>query len=771
MERSITLNGNWKLYYYDAIRGETHTEAELAQLPHIAAQVPGNVELDLSRAGLLPENLLKGMGTKIAEQYETYEWWYQRTFAAPERSADERVYLYFDGVDCLAEYYLNGQRLGASDNMFTPQEFDVTDQLIAGDNRLSVRLRSALLAELQGKPDALQLTNWDMGDGRFQRKPAHSFGWDILPRALTAGLWKDVELRIRDAYGFEELGYVVKFDQQMSPCLEVYFSVTAPMEKLVGETLRVRIHGTCGEDSSFDGEKRFYRRRYARIQCPIRNPKLWWPYGYGEAAVYDMTAQLLDGDRVVATRTMPVGLRRIRLDYTESMTEENARFRFEVNGVPIMCRGSNWIPLAPYHSMDKERYAPAMALVSDIGCNMLRIWGGGVYEQDDFYDYCDRHGVLVWQDFMMACRPVPTDDGMWHNLEEEFSYQIRRLRHHPCLALWSGDNEIDESMKDTGIDPARNRVTRELLPRLIAQYDGQRPFLPSSPYISSRCFAEWQNGRYTPTEQHLWGVRDYYKSDFYARSPACFVSETGYQGCPCPESMRRTVDEDYLWPNMNEQWIWHSAEQWGGDGWIIRAMNNQIRQLFGSVPDTLEEYALASQISQAEAFKFFIERIRIQKPRTGGILWWNLLDGWPVVSNGAVDFFFRKKLCYFAIKRAQAPFAILLGEINDSSHRVVATNDTLQPVSGHYTVSDLDTDEVLAQGDFTVDANTNRTLGGVYGNYGDKRMLLIHWVVDGKDYYNHYLDGHPYFSLEQCSRWMEKLSRIAGDEDVGLTWL
>ena len=151
MERSITLNGNWKLYYYDAIRGETHTEAELAQLPHIAAQVPGNVELDLSRAGLLPENLLKGMGTKIAEQYETYEWWYQRTFAAPERSADERVYLYFDGVDCLAEYYLNGQRLGASDNMFTPQEFDVTDQLIAGDNRLSVRLRSALLAELQGQ--------------------------------------------------------------------------------------------------------------------------------------------------------------------------------------------------------------------------------------------------------------------------------------------------------------------------------------------------------------------------------------------------------------------------------------------------------------------------------------------------------------------------------------------------------------------------------------------------------------------------------------------
>ena len=771
MERTISLNGQWRLYYYDALGGVTHTENELEEVDCIPARVPGNVELDLSRAGRLPADLLKGMGTKTAEKYETYEWWYQRTFTAPERAADERVFLYFDGVDCLAEYYLNGRCIGTSDNMFTPQEWDITDVLTAGENRLSVRLRSSLLYELQGKPDCDQLINWDMGDGRFQRKPAHSFGWDILPRAVTAGLWKDVELRIRDAYGFEELGYVVKFDRQMNPSLEVYFSITAPMEKLVGESLRVRIHGECGEDSSFAGEKRFYRRRYARIACPIRHPKLWWPYGYGDPAVYDMTAELLDGDRVVAVRTMTVGLRRIRLDYTESLTEANARFRFEVNGVPIMCRGSNWIPLAPYHSMDQERYAPAMALVSDIGCNMLRIWGGGVYEQDCFYDYCDRHGILVWQDFMMACRLMPTDEAMLQNLEREFSYQIRRLRHHPCLALWSGDNEIDESLKDSGVDPAHNRVTRELLPRLIAKHDGQRPYLPSSPYISTRCYSEWQQGQYTPTEQHLWGIRDYYKSDFYARSSACFVSETGYQGCPCPDSMCRTVDEDCLWPNKNEQWIWHSAEQWGGDGWIIRAMDNQLRQLFGTVPDTLEGYALASQISQAEAMKFFIERIRLQKPRTGGILWWNLLDGWPVVSNGAVDYFFRKKLSYFTIKRAQAPFAILLGEIQDSCHRVVATNDTLQPVNGHYEVSDLDTGAVLAQGDFAVAPNENRDLGGVYANYADKRMLLIHWVVDGKDYYNHYLEGQPYFTLEQCSRWMEKLCRITGDEDVGLSWL
>ena len=771
MERTISLNGQWRLYYYDALGGVTHTENELEEVDCIPARVPGNVELDLSRAGRLPADLLKGMGTKTAEKYETYEWWYQRTFTAPERAADERVFLYFDGVDCLAEYYLNGRCIGTSDNMFTPQEWDITDVLTAGENRLSVRLRSSLLYELQGKPDCDQLINWDMGDGRFQRKPAHSFGWDILPRAVTAGLWKDVELRIRDAYGFEELGYVVKFDRQMNPSLEVYFSITAPMEKLVGESLRVRIHGECGEDSSFAGEKRFYRRRYARIACPIRHPKLWWPYGYGDPAVYDMTAELLDGDRVVAVRTMTVGLRRIRLDYTESLTEANARFRFEVNGVPIMCRGSNWIPLAPYHSMDQERYAPAMALVSDIGCNMLRIWGGGVYEQDCFYDYCDRHGILVWQDFMMACRLMPTDEAMLQNLEREFSYQIRRLRHPPCLALWAGDNEIDESLKDSGVNPAHNRVTRELLPRLIAKHDGQRPYLPSSPYISTRCYSEWQQGQYTPTEQHLWGIRDYYKSDFYARSSACFVSETGYQGCPCPDSMRRTVDEDCLWPNKNEQWIWHSAEQWGGDGWIIRAMDNQLRQLFGTVPDTLEGYALASQISQAEAMKFFIERIRLQKPRTGGILWWNLLDGWPVVSNGAVDYFFRKKLSYFTIKRAQAPFAILLGEIQDSCHRVVATNDTLQPVNGHYEVSDLDTGAVLAQGDFAVAPNENRDLGGVYANYADKRMLLIHWVVDGKDYYNHYLEGQPYFTLEQCSRWMEKLCRITGDEDVGLSWL
>ena len=761
MEQIYSLDGTWTLYERDATAGESDG-AIPADARRIPAQVPGNVELDLSRAGLLPADLLRGMNPCKAEAFESSEWWYERTFDAPNLPKGARAVLHFEAVDCIAEYELNGVRIGESANAFIQHEFDVTAQL-QPHNTLRVHIRSALLAQLRAHYDQYMLRGWHINGGQSLRKPAHSFGWDIFPRAVSAGLWKSVSLRVRDGYAIEDVGYVVQLNAQQRPRLQMWCTVQAPVGELISGALTVKFCGMCGADSSFAAEAALARGKTARVEPAVQNPKLWWPYGYGDANVYDTVVQLCRGETVLAEQRLNVGLRVVELQRTETLNEPNACFRFLVNGEEIMARGSNWVPLSPYHSQDRARYAEALALVSDIGCNILRVWGGGVYEQPEFYDYCDRHGVMVWQDFMMACQLCPMDDAMMQNMAEEFRYEICALRNHPSIVLWAGDNEIDEAMASGGIDPGMNRITRELLPRLIRENDGTRPYLPSSPYISSRAYQAYVKGEDVFVERHLWGARDYYKASFYANSRACFVSETGYHGCPAPESVRRMVDPECVWPYANEQWTLHSSDQHGNDA-RVRLMADQIRQLFAFDPQTLEEFSLASQISQAEAKKYFIERVRTARPQKSGIIWWNLLDGWPQMSDAVVDAYGVKKLAYDYIKRAQAPVALMMREMHDWHYTLVAANDTRTPVSGDYRVTDIETGAELAAGAFAVGENRIADLTDIRMMYCDQRMLLIEWTVNGVRSYNHYLCGMPAFSFPRYVQWMRKLQKIAGGD-------
>lgn len=765
MRREISLDGQWKLYYYDTLDGTQYREDQLQEASCIPASVPGNVEIDLSEAGILPKDLYRGMATREHEKYESYDWWYQTEFSAPMLSEGETLLLEFDGVDCVAEYYLNGVKFAESENAQMGHSFEIT-QLVNPDgrNRLSVHIRNVLPETFDIHHTVLTMSAWYSQGGAFVRKPAHSFGWDIFPRAVSAGLWKSVRLVVQDAYDFKELFYHVDIlPESKRPVLLFGCQLQAPYEKLIGTDLSVRVRGRSGEDSWFETVvPHLPRQTFEKFTVDIVNPKLWWPYGYGEANIYDTTVELLDGTHVVARRELNVGLRTAQLRRSESVLEERPQFVFVVNGVEMMCRGSNWVPLDAYHSRDRERYARALELASDVGCNMLRVWGGGVYEQECFYDYCDRHGIMIWQDFMMACYMYPFEDAMLKNMETEFTYQVRRLRHHPSIVAWAGDNEVDMVLKDSGINPEVNRITRELIPKVLNQHDPFRPYLTSSPYISGQNFVKVQEGSNLLPEEHLWGARDYYKADFYKNSPALFVSETGYHGCPSPESVKKIVDEGCEWPCWNEQWTLHSSDQRGNDN-RVRLMMDQIYQLFAFEPNSLEEFSLASQISQAEAKKYFIERIRVAKPRKTGVLWWNLLDGWPQMSDAVVDYFFEKKLAYHYIKRAQAPFAIMLDEMRDWHHRIVAVNDTLKTMQGSYQVTDIDTGDVLAQGHYCVEPNGKAVLGAIRLMYSDQKMLLIAWEQDGRKHYNHYLCGLPGFSFAQYQCWLKKLNAVCGE--------
>lgn len=734
---TISLNGTWKL------RG-SRQEGPSGQL-QLEASVPGCVQLDLSKAGYLPADLYMGENIRETEKFEDWQWWYQRTFTAPE--ARENVFLVFEGVDCIAHYYLNDQKIGDSENMFIAHEFEVGRYLKDGENTLTVHIESPVVAAHYMDHTAEGYITWATAPVTTAiRKAAHSYGWDIMPRAVTSGLWREVRLEVRDPVYFSQLYFCAT--TKRCDCL---YELACQWSQM--HDIEIEVEGSCGS-SQFCTRQKLTSSKAGFIPLDIPDPKLWWPYGYGEANVYDAVARIYQDGRLVHQETASFGIRDVVLDRTDITDGKNGRFRFLVNGTEIMCKGSNWVPMDAFHCRDAQRYDAALALVKDIGCNILRCWGGNVYEDHPFYDFCDRNGIMVWQDFSMACSLYPQDARFEDLIRREAEAVIRKLRNHPSIILWAGDNEVDVMSVEFGIDPSGNRITREFLPQMVRRNDRTRPYLPSSPFVSE---AVYKSGslRSCP-EDHLWGPRDYFKSSYYKESPAHFASETGYHGCPGLDSIKKFITPEKVWPYQNNaEWILHSSDQKGNDSRVM-LMDKQVRQLFGQVPADPEEYILASQISQAEAKKYFIERMRAGRPCKSGIIWWNLLDGWPQMSDAVVDYYYTKKLAYHYIKRSQAPFAIVADEIESWNLKFCACNDTLRETSGCFRVLDAETEEVLLESPFTAPANATTVIGQLPVFYSDKKILIIQWEADGAEGFNHYVCGYPPLSLESYKDAMRK---------------
>lgn len=763
--KTQSLNGKWELFY--AVQGkysiDDYADFSKYDISSVPCTVPGNVELDLSKAGLLPKDLFFGKNILEAEKCEGYEWWYRTSFSA----SDDYIYgdteLKFESVDCFGDYYLNGKLLGTSENALIPHSFDVSGLLLA-ENELIVHIRSAFLESFKyEKPQTISESSWQNKESRCIRKPPHCYGWDIMPRALSAGLWRGVSLILHDNAEIAGL-FIYEREVNENMChIVIDVDTTVNPEEFLDRNDRVKltVKGVC-RDSSF--EKTIdMKYRNAVTEIWVSKPHLWWPYGYGSPDLYDFTITVSHGEKVLCEKKLRHGLRSVRLDRTDSTDGVNGKFRFIVNGVEIYCTGSNWVPLDAYHSRDAAKYEKALSLFHDCGCNMVRCWGGNVYEDDRFFELCDEYGIMVWQDFGMACNFYPQEALFYDAIREEATYLVRKLRNYASLVLWAGDNECDEGALANMARPSDNRITREILPEVIKYNDFSRPYLASSPYISDSVFDDSiKQGRslsYTSPENHLWGPRDYFKAPFYTNAISCFVSETGYHGCPSEKSIRKIISPDKVFPYFNnDEWILHSSDQNGNDSRVM-LMHKQVLQLFGEVPTDLENYSLASQISQAEAKKFFIERMRSKRPYTSGILWWNMLDGWPQMSDAVVDYFFEKKLAYGYIKTAQAPFSIMISEIEAWKVKVIASNCTRKTISGEYRVCDADDGKIYAEGKFGCRENSNIVLSSFPVMYSDKKLFLIKWKTDdGNTGKNHYLAGYPAFDFEKYKTdWLPKI--------------
>ncbi len=742
--------------------------------PTIEATVPGNVELDLLSAGKIAEPSV-GNNVYALGAYESYRWWYRRTFSTPSVPAGQRVILEFAGLDCLGTIFVNGRRIGDTANMLIGHRFDVTAVLTSqGDNELDVRIDSAVLA---GRVPQPQAGEWAMTPLHWEslaiRKAPHMYGWDIMPRIVSAGLWREVSLLIQDPMRWRDVYWatLATHPAQHTATLCVDWDFTTSRCSLSG--LRVRLvlsrHGRVAHQSEYP-----VCGTHDRVQIHLDKVHYWWPRGMGEPALYEARAELLDGSGcVLATHTTAVGIRTIQLRRTEVTTpQEPGEFLFVVNDQPVFIKGTNWVPLDALHSRDSQKLAAVLGMLVDLNCNMVRCWGGNVYEDHAFFDFCDRYGIMVWQDFALACHIYPQTDEFAEQMRQEAQAVVIKLRNHPSLALWAGNNEIDEAYRWSGLklDPNTDRLSRQVLPEVVRRRDPLRAYLPSSPCRSPALVAAGNHDHLKP-EDHLWGPRDDFKGPYYTDSPAHFASEIGYHGCPERASLAQMLDPDHLWPwQDNDQWLTHAvrpAPQFTGYDYRIPLMAKQIEVLFGQVPQELDDFILASQISQAEALKFFIERFRQGKFRRTGIIWWNLRDGWPIISDAVVDYYNRRKLAYYYIQRVQADVCPIMSEAVEGRHRLVIVNDTPAAVSGGYQVADADSGQVLAEGRCTVDADGLTRTDGILSAPTQPAFWLLRWSSAQGTAVNHYLAGPRPYALSTYTRWLSKLN-LPRSESVAL---
>ncbi len=747
-----SLNGTWNLFCHKETGGHNPPFGVLPQkseaLFSAPAAVPGEVQTDLFAAGIEPDPFF-GDNYYRYIKYEACGWVYEKAFIYTPESGND-VFLRFGGIDTVADIFLNGVFLGHTENMLTEQVFSVKEFLVPGENTLAVHVFSAVNfirhkpypVSVQGDGDRMQLP--------YLRKAAHSVGWDIFPRMMTAGLWRDVELCSLPPTRITETYFAVSNVGDRGARLRWAVRFASDLDDL--EDFELRIEGACRDRHfGFTVKPAFTA---ANGSHNVTDPYLWWPSGYGEPNLYTVNVRLFYKGALMDEKTERIGLRSVKLE--RDFTPGQQKFQFYVNNVPVFLRGSNHVPTDVFHARAKDRAAQTADLYQELGCNVIRSWGGGIYEDDVFYDKCDENGIFIWQDFAFGNALYPQDGSMDENVAAEAEKLIKRIRSHPSVLVYAADNEIGmvySHMEYPDADKICNRIAEEVLRTAVSQHDPYRQLLQSSPEVPFGFTVD------NVPEQHTWGARAWYKDDYYKHSSASFIGEAGYHGCPAEESLRRFIPEEDLWPPFNRSWAAHSTEDLRTNEGLgrIRLMTDQAELLCGHKAKDLDELVLVSQFAQAEAVKFFIERSLYLRPKRTGVIWWNAIDGWPQISDAVVDHYGRRKQAFEVIRRAQRPVTAFIGECSGWDYPFVIANCTLADANVAYEISDADTGETLLSGETAAPANRNTHVGSLRMPVSAKRLLLIRYTVNGEEQINHYITGFPPYDTDTLRRWREKL--------------
>lgn len=652
----------------------------------LPATVPGCVHTDLLACGEIDAPFFRD-NEKQLQWIGHADWIYTRTFDVnADLLAHDRVHLLCEGLDTLASLHLNGTPLGHTDNMFRQYTFDASSLLRVGSNTLTIHFESVIPFIKSRQKQGVPMHAWNenpvaapmIGDeagAAWVRKQPCNFGWDWGPRFVTCGIWRPIRLEAFDTARLEDVHI-----RQQHTGKRVTLSVDTRTDAVRRAPLRVAVTVTRDGNLVADSEG-VVRRRACTLSLPIPKPARWWPRGMGAQPLYDVTVDLLGAnDELLDTVTKRIGLRTLRLVREPDAWGES--FRFEANGVPFFAKGSNYIPCNPWPLTDSEEYAHILQSAAATHQNMIRVWGGGLYEDARFYDLCDELGLTVWQDFMFACSTYPAFDKAWmENVRLEAIDNVRRLRHHACIALWVGNNELEQGLVGATRDGTHmswkeyGTLFDKLLPGVLRKEDPDRDYWPCSPHTPVGARTDFNNPH--SGDAHLWGC--WFSGqpfESYRTSAHRFNSEFGFQSFPAP----RTVAE-YTHPD--ERNITHPIMEWHqrsgpGNGRIASTMTEWFR-----FPKDQESLLWLSQIQQGMAIKYGVEHWRRSMPRTMGTLYWQLNDNWPVASWSSIDGAGRWKALHYMARHFYAP--VLVSGVEDpacGSVDIHVTNDRRTSVRG-----------------------------------------------------------------------------------------
>ena len=673
--RNIDLAGEWTLSQWE--------DGERIADTTVPMQIPGDTFSTLIAAGKIPE---PSFGTNELDclWVGRTDWLLSRSISIePEFLECRNVFLHIDSLDTVAEIRINGAAAAQSSNMFEALRVEVGKYLKAGENLFEILLHSAEkraveLSKQLPYPVPHSVYPTQSPHRNLVRKVQCHSGWDWGPCLMVGGIYGEAYIGSCD---IGRIDYVTTDQIRKGENWELavtveYFAYAAgqiPLEISIAEQ---RVSSQISVDP---GENTF------REVLEIPNPELWWPMGYGDQALYSLTVRA--GEHRIEKK---IGFRTIALLLEDDETGRG--MTFAVNGKKIFCKGANWIPGdALPGRQTPELYEKLLSDAVAANMNMLRVWGGGQYESELFYELCDEKGLLVWQDFMFGCSTYPATEWFLEGVEGEVRYQVKRLKDHPCIAVWCGNNENLGALNwyaESRAHPARylvdyDRLNEGVVGRIVRQLDPGRPWWPSSPSAGEGDYSDnWHDD--TKGDMHYWSVWHEGKNfEAYYEVIPRFCSEFGFQSFPSLETVRSYAPEGQ-W-NVTSPVMEHHQRNPRGNTIIVESMTRYFR-----MPESFENFLYLSQVQQSLAMKTAVEYWRSRRPVCMGILYWQLNDVWPVASWSSIEYSGRWKLLHYAARKFYAPVHVAAFCADGKNVEIVGINDTPKQCKGTLRVRFID---------------------------------------------------------------------------------
>lgn len=719
------------------------------------ATVPGTVHTDLMANDIIEDPFFR-LNERGVQWVDKEDWMYETTFVADSSEFSAlNQYLVFYGLDTYADVYLNHTCILKANNMHRTWKCDIKGLLKQGGNILEVYFHSPIKVDLpkfdqypyrfNTGPDQSQNGGiFDKTISIFARKAGYHYGWDWGPRLVTSGIWRPIELLTWDKVKIDNVHHIQRsVDARRAKLLtsvEILSDTEVP-DAIVSITVD-------GRNLASRKQRLHKGLNKIDIEYSIANPKLWWSNGLGDPYLYNFETKI-EADGSVDSAQHNIGLRSLRM-----VTEDDEYGRslyFELNGKPVFAKGVDMVPLDNFlPRITPEKYEKHVLDAKVVNANMIRVWGGGVYEDDYFYDLCDKHGILVWQDFMFACSTYPADSVFLDNVRHEAIDNVKRLRNHPSIAVWCGNNECQDVYygwgnkynyyKELGVDSLTTTQFKDLyfvtLPEVVKEYADNAPYRPSSPYAFEDTPSDGVHG-----DAHYWGVwhgRD--SLGHYNVERARFFSEYGFQSFPEFESVKLYAPKPHDWAINSEAMMDHQRAGSYANNLIKEYMDREYR-----TPDDFPSFLYVSNVMQGDAIKMAVEAHRRDMPYCMGTLVWQHNDCWPVASWAGRDYYGRWKAQQYYYRKTFDDILVSPLVRNDSL-TITVISDRRIPVDGTLKLKVMDLDgNVTAERafPFKADALTSKiamgeTLDKLAGgrSLGDLLFTVVYETKDGRSYTN-----------------------------------